>query len=396
MRVLIVGGGLSGLVCANLCADRGMEVTVVDRAGLGGRGRSTSKAGCTWNLGAHALYRAGHAARVLAGLGIGPVGAVPAVGSVVTIGEEVHAMPLTPWSLLTSKAAADARLALARLFVQPASAPEGCSVRHWFDALGLVGNARVTAEAFVRVSTYANAPDDIDASAVGEQIALAAKGVLYLDGGWQQLVDALVERARARGVTLREKTAVDAMHEEEDGVHVDGLGRWDRVVLALPPRAAARFFSVEMDCVPARTATLDMVWDALPRPDRGFALGADEPFYFSVASQTAKLASEGKHVVHVMAYLPPGERIAREAVDAWVDRVQPGWRDHVVAERWLPDLEVTGALARVSGGRPGVQLSARVFRCGDAYGDRGMLADAGMASAEEVAHALTSVAKVAA
>src|SRR5262245_25239739 len=66
MTVAIVGGGLAGLTAAALLAKQGQSVSVFEQAGyLGGRAETQTTAGFHFNLGPHALYRGGWAARVL-------------------------------------------------------------------------------------------------------------------------------------------------------------------------------------------------------------------------------------------------------------------------------------------------------------------------------------------
>src|SRR5450755_2224599 len=61
---VIVGAGLAGLTAANALADTGAKVTVVEQSDEpGGRARTQHVGGYSLNLGPHALYRGGVAAR---------------------------------------------------------------------------------------------------------------------------------------------------------------------------------------------------------------------------------------------------------------------------------------------------------------------------------------------
>src|SRR5205814_4371868 len=67
-------------------------------------------------------------------------------------------------------------------------------------------------EALVRLTTYALAPGQQDAGAALRQLQLGQHGVLYLDGGWQTLVDgsrAAAEQAHVRCVARAAVRAVE-------------------------------------------------------------------------------------------------------------------------------------------------------------------------------------------
>ena len=132
----------------------------------------------------------------------------------------------------------------------------------------------------------------------------------------------------------------------------------------------------------------------LPRPDRNFALGLDRPLYLSVHSAAAALAPPGGALVHLARYLAPAEPAARESVreelESFADAVQPGWRSVVVHQRLMPAMTVSHGLPSYRGPRPQPRVDEidGLWIAGDWVGDRGLLADAAMASAETAAGAI--------
>ena len=65
-NVVVIGGGLAGLVAANVVADASAGVTVLDRrSSVGGRARTEERDGYLLNQEPHALYVGGTAARIL-------------------------------------------------------------------------------------------------------------------------------------------------------------------------------------------------------------------------------------------------------------------------------------------------------------------------------------------
>src|SRR5918997_4082183 len=77
--VVIVGGGLAGLSAATWLARAGRSVTLFERAEhLGGRAITQVRDGHLFNLGPHAIYRAGVGMQLLRDLGVQFTGRSPA------------------------------------------------------------------------------------------------------------------------------------------------------------------------------------------------------------------------------------------------------------------------------------------------------------------------------
>ena len=104
--VVVVGGGLSGLIASTLVARAGTPVVLLEKAAaVGGRAASRTKDGFIFNLGPHALYRAGHLRKTLKALGVEIRGAAPgANGGFVLLGGRRHTLPAGLASLLTTGA----------------------------------------------------------------------------------------------------------------------------------------------------------------------------------------------------------------------------------------------------------------------------------------------------
>src|SRR5262249_47417308 len=242
-------------------------------------------------------------------------------------------------------------------------------------------------EALARLTTYANAPGTMSAGLAIRQIKHAlANGVIYLDHGWQTLVDGLRTRAQAHGAFIRTNATVTA-REREAGGRLAGVRLRDgslvaakTVVIALDAAAAsgllpdgpARRFAAT--ATPVHAACLDVGLSRLPRPRATFALGIDEPLYFSVHSASARLAPGGAAMIHGGWYLDD-ETSDAGAVGAklehGLDLAQPGWRDVVVQRRFLPRMAASSALVTAAAGglagRPGASVpeAPGLFLAGD-------------------------------
>ncbi len=82
----------------------------------------------------------------------------------------------------------------------------------------------------------------------------------------------------------------------------------------------------------------------------------------------------------------------RAELEGLADLVQPGWRDVLVRQRLMPAMTVSHGLPSYRGPRPAPRVAeiGGLWLAGDWVGDRGLLADAAVASAEAVARAIDS------
>src|SRR3954451_8547668 len=100
-NVVVVGGGLAGLAASIYLARAGKSVTIFERRRyLGGRAVTHIRRGFRFNLGPHALYRTGGAARVLRELGVPIRGGIPKVADTALYRDERYRLPVTTLSLL--------------------------------------------------------------------------------------------------------------------------------------------------------------------------------------------------------------------------------------------------------------------------------------------------------
>ncbi len=282
----------------------------------------------------------------------------------------------------------------------------GVSVASWLDDLGLRGTPRLLLEAYLRLATYIDAPDLLDAGAAVANLQLAiGAGVRYLDGGWQSIVDALVATGGFE-VRALEARSVDPARDNETVVvdttagclpacpvgrrglrHPDRGGHAARRARTRAPTPTARRTGGDRRLLGARGC-------AAP-PGRSFVIGGDEATYLSTHAPAARLAPPGHALVHVLRYHPGGVPAAPDT-DAdraalWRTAAAAGVaRDDVVVERFLGRMAVSGSVPTAGagglagGGRPTVAHDARpgVFLAGDWVGPCGLLADAAISSGQ--------------
>ncbi len=415
--VIITGGGVAGLTAAALLARRGKDVRLIEQShAVGGRARTKQQNGFYLNQGPHALYRAGRGIEILRELGIEPRGRVPAISGAFAVRDGVkQTLPTGFVSLLTTNLLGPgAKLEMGRL-LSSIGKLDGAEVMRvsladWVDENISHEEVKGLFYALCRVSTYTNAPEIMSAGAAIEQLKLASdKSVLYLDGGWQTIVDGLGEAAINAGVKIETGVKIKSIERDQTGavraVRTDD-GRnleTDAVIMASSPKVAASLIEGGNDtslakwaaeAVPVKAACLDIALDRLPDPKATFALGIDRPHYLSVHSATARLAPEGGALIQLAKYLPPDDpspESAERELETLMDLVQSGWRKAVVYRRFLPDMVVMNAIATAEQGgtvgRPSAQVEdvPGLFIAGDWVGSEGLLVDASLASAKEAA-----------
>ena len=392
--VVVVGAGLAGLAAATVAARRGARVLCLDgRADPGGRARTERVEGYSFNQGPHALYRGGAGWGVLAELGIRPVGHTPSYrrARLWRDGEL-----LTPRQALSHGAWRDLGRALGPSARRRAA---GRSTADWLDDLSTEAG-RDAVSALLRITSYLADVEHVDAEASVAQLRRAQRGVWYLHGGWQQLVDGLRAASEAAGVSIRTRCKVTAVESDAKGTAVThgdgGVVRSPATIVAaggphhadvLLGASSAIVSRWAADARPVVAACLDLAVSSLPEGRVGPVLGLDQPWYLIPHTPSARLAPAGGELVHAMRYSVDREPDAdhHAALEHLVDAVHPTWREHLVNARFGRRLVVAHDRPQ-----PGVATTDRpshlvadtpgVFVAGDWITSDGMLADAALAS----------------
>ena len=400
VEVVVVGAGLAGLVAAAVAARRGASVVCCDVRAAGGRARSDEREGFVLNQGPHALYRSGAGVDVLGRLGVGFTGSPPhpVVSGYTEATDELGLLPTSAGSLLRSPVIGlldKVRLArvLTTLPKLQCASFGALSAAEWIASLGCTSRGAGVISALTRVVTYASDLDLVSADAAVAQLQLALEGnVVYLDGGWQSLVDGLVAAAASGGARVLAGERATVLQARTDGTFVVRTPartlQAASVVVAAGSPAAARALLPHAPAwelgAPATAACLDL---GLRRGRATMVTyGLDQPVYLSTHSPKARLAPLGGAVVHVMRYGARTSAEDRAQLWALARRCGIGERD-VAVQRFLHEMTVCHALPRPGSGlsgRPAIDATgtAGVFLAGDWVGATGLLADASLASGE--------------
>jgi phytoene dehydrogenase-like protein len=233
--------------------------------------------------------------------------------------------------------------------------------------------------------------------------------VVYVDGGWQTLVEGLSNSAKSRGAQIFKGTSVEAIEEKngrasgvrlQNGKYVDASA----VVLAVSPRETARLIpnlnGAALDKIvegftPARVACLDVALKSLPNPKYGIVQDLDHPRFMSTQSLYSQIAPEGGALIYTFKQLDPNHptdphQDERE-LEEFLDSTQRGWRDVLIKKQFLPRIEAVGMLPTATSvgyrGRPGPEAAriSNLYVAGDWVGS-GFLADPCFSSARDIAH----------
>ncbi|HET7644013.1 MAG TPA: FAD-dependent oxidoreductase [Nitrososphaeraceae archaeon] len=293
---------------------------------------------------------------------------------------------------------------------------ENVTVQEWLDKNIQDKNLAEIIKTILRLNTYGNDPDIHSAGSSFRQIYVGnSGGVMYLDGGWQTLVDGLViaaKNAKARIVMGAKATRVE--RKESSSRWLVTLSDKSQVsaktiVIAAGQQDAYSLFNdndrpeilskVAKKAKPVRMACLDVALSSLPDKNTLFALAVDRPLYFSVHSAYSKLAPEGGALIHAGKYLgtsiEPKPREDQQELEEFLDLLQPGWREVLVKKRPLPNMVVSNAAVTAAAGglsvRPDVLIADNLiadnlYIVGDWVGKEGLLSNSSFASARRAAH----------
>lgn len=409
--IVIVGGGMAGLTAAAFLARARYQVTLIEQSSeVGGRARTQRSKDFLFNQGAHALYLGGNGKKILDNLGVLFSGGVPTEPNRVTQNATIYQSPDKQPDTGLPNLLSDSSRNDYDKFVQ--SVPEidteelqGVSLKKWLDEK--INDVDVISylHTLFRLTTYSNDPDVASAGATLRQLQVAFSNVLYLDGGWQTLVDGLSKKATSLGAKIISDRAVNSVEFDDTvkGVTLHSGETIDAqvIIMATPPEATTRLLGNKIkglseftkDAIPVRAACLDVALTELPQKDNFYVLGFDKPFYLSVHSKYAKLTPNRGHLLHVVKYLSrnDGNNFAKvqSELEEYLDLLQPGWKKFVVRKRFLPNMTVSNAVVTASHGgvhgRPSTRVSdvKNLYVVGDWIGTEGMLVDASISSARQ-------------
>lgn len=404
--VVIVGGGLAGYVAANYLAKTDLSILILEKGKhVGGRARTNKVKQQFLNLGPHALYKRGKAKAILEELRIELQGKSPKLAGTLMEDNKEYPAPLSPLGLFTTNLLnGKERLEwiglLAKLMLfDTEKLTEEQTFQQWVRQTAHTTKVQSLLYVLGRLSTYCHAPEIASAKMMLTNMRNAMGGVLYLDGGWQTIIDQLHNQAIIAGVQVQTHATVKKI-EPGFTIHlVNGEEILANDVIYttgphdLNDMLGENQLSEFTQITPVRGATLDVALTHLPNPKQLFAMGITDPLYFSVHSPYARLSDDTTSaVLHVFKYHHPDEPIDAPKIkielEDFLEKLQPGWKEYEITSRFLPNIIVnqrlpqTGdehMLQRAKTAIPGLYLA------GDWASPDCILADAAVSSGKQAA-----------
>ncbi|MGG1575180.1 phytoene desaturase family protein [Fictibacillus sp. NRS-1165] len=412
-ETVIIGGGIAGLTAAVYLAKAGISTVVIEKGNqLGGRAQTVKKNEALFNLGGHALYKGGEAEAILNELGIIPSGSVPVTKGSLIWNQSLYTFPSNFTSLLSTKLLSwPGKMELGKLLATLKHINPGAlgtlSLREWAEAEIQDPMVRHIFYALCRTSTYCIGPDHQRADAVIQQVIRGLNGVLYVDGGWQTIVEELKESAVNMGVMIITHQSVSSIRKNHsftvslsNGESIDALSVLSTAspeqTFRLMEGAESTSLSTWKDRVkPVFAACLDVSLRTLPNPGQQFAIGVDQHILFSNHSRAARLSEDGSAVCQLIKYLgtnPESNAIdCKQELEHILEMLQPGWRKELKSYQYLPHIAVVHdscAMDHHLSYGPSVPEIPGFYIAGDGAGHGEMLVDAAFASAKRAAQAI--------
>ncbi|MGD6853935.1 phytoene desaturase family protein [Bacillus infantis] len=364
---VIIGGGLAGLVSAAVLGKAGMKTLLLEKAkSAGGRAKTDIVSGQYFNIGPHALYKNGRAVPILKELGVEINGSAPKIGGLLMDGHESFTAPFSPTGVLQSKLLNWKEKIewigiLRRIQKLKPGQFSNLTFQQFVDETTQTPNIQKLLFTLGRLVSYSHAPEQISARVMLAHMQIGMGGVIYVDDGWQSIIDQLYNQAVTNNVQIQTSANVNQLTALDNGewqvaVHNHEPILCQSIIYTGPPQALSGLLGESSQLPfnnfePIKAAALDVALTKLPNPENLFAMGIDAPYYYSVHSNYARLSKKGEStILHVLKYHHPNESIdateEKRKLENFLEELQPGWQKYIITKRCLPQITVNGRLPK--------------------------------------------------
>lgn len=411
--VVIIGGGLTGLTAAVYLGENGLKVAVIEKGNrLGGRASTKEIAGSLYNLGPHAFYKKGAAVKTLENIGVSVGGGSPSLSGNIFYENEPFELPssflrILRTKLLTFQEKKEFIQLMLKIGTLDPSRHSQQTLKQWAEFHIKSKVNQLLFYSFCRLASYVNAPELVDAGVVLRQLKLSLGGAIYVNRGWQSIIDKLKEKGTKLGVQFIKDSRV----KEVDDANVIYLrkgeihqlqAKW--VISTVPPKEVlgmvkgienSKLANLLSNCIPVKASCLDVTLSQLTDKNLHFSLDMNQSLYYSNHSHSSKLTYHPSYqVIHVMKYLRPEESVSTEQeLETFLEKNQPGWKNYIVSKRYSPNLIVSYRYPTV-GAEDIMEHAIKEFPglivAGEWFGNHSLLAEAAVQSAKIAVEKITA------
>ncbi|WP_062051879.1 FAD-dependent oxidoreductase [Bacillus sp. JCM 19034] len=218
--------------------------------------------------------------------------------------------------------------------------------------------------ALARLATYSHEPEEISAKVVLTHLSLSLDGALYLDGGWQQLMNQLHQQALLYNTVVKTETTVTEVELNQDQLWEIKTNNGDLfitkyVIYTGPPQQLATITKQRLTCpFPSiktiQGASYEIALSKLPHEKDLFGLDLNSALYYSVHSTYAKLTPNNEVVLHLFRYFHSNQEdkvSVKAELELFLNKFQPRWENHVITSQFLPTITVNQRLPQVGDDR---------------------------------------------
>jgi phytoene dehydrogenase-like protein len=364
---VIIGGGLAGLVSAAVLGKAGMKTLLLEKAkSAGGRAKTDIISGQYFNMGPHALYKKGKAVPILKELGVEINGSAPKIGGLLMNDHDSFTAPFSPNGVLQSKLLNwKEKIEWIGILRKVQKLKPGqfsnLTFQQFVDDTTQTPNIQKLLFTLGRLVSYSHAPEQISASVMLAHLQIGMSGVIYVDEGWQSIIDQLYNQAVTNNVQFQTGTIVKQLTSLDNGKWQVAVSNQepilcDNIIYTGPPQALNGLLDESSQLPfnhfePIKAATLDVALTKLPNPENLFAMGIDAPYYYSVHSNYARLSQKGESIIlHVLKYHHPNESIEvteeKMQLESFLEVLQPDWQKYIITKRCLPQITVNARLPK--------------------------------------------------
>ncbi|MED2737846.1 NAD(P)/FAD-dependent oxidoreductase [Bacillus toyonensis] len=407
--IAVIGGGLSGLSVAALLSEKNKKVCVIEKSVLGGRALAVEKKGFIFNYGAHAVYGLDRSlwTKLQEDLQLNiewkhydPTRTFYYKdGNLLLMPSNIESFLNTELLSFTEKIQF-LKLLSKIMFMQDVKDER---LFEWVDKQSA---SKVVIESFLQLVSsnfFIKNPGDIPMKTIVpfyKRIFTSTKGVSYIQGGWNKLIDELRNTIIKNNGDIITKDSVKSAYTELDKVtsvstKKDQQIRAKQFIFAIPPAELKRVLgdklTLSKDITNIKSNNVlfyDIGLSEKIETNYSYIKDWDSKVFITDTSHyDPSVAPDNGQLISAVAYLSENSTIdekkdLEEEICGLFDKFYPGWRDKFITER-ISKSAVIQEISPISGKSMEIRSSSfsNVFFVGEWTKTEGCLSEKSVQSA---------------